>query len=347
VNAANRPLKIVSPIVSRCLLTLLMPGLVLGLCALPAWAQVKTTFASSITSESMTPMWVARERGLFKKHGLDMQYVVIPRSPLAIAAIMAGEVDAAIIGPGHLINSASTGSDLFGVANIFQKLDYRLVARPEIKRVEDFRSKRVAISGPGATSHLLTMLSFQGMNLDPNQAKITLLTIPGTELNRRLAMESGSVDATTLRGAIGELYGNKGFTVLYNLKTTGVTLPQSVLVTSRRTAAAKSQVIEAYMRTMLEAIALTVDPANKSSVTRAIATNLRLTNPADAEEAYTAVVNSIERIPYSHLDSMKRLHQLLIQLNPKVADVRLETVIDNSIINKLESSGYIQNLYKK
>jgi ABC-type nitrate/sulfonate/bicarbonate transport system substrate-binding protein len=252
---------------------------------------------------------------------------------------VAGEIDAAIIGPGHLINSASTGSDLFGLANFFQKLDYRLVARPEIKKADDLRGKRVAISGPGATSHMITMLAYQGMHFDPVQARVTLLTIPGTEMTRRLAMESGSVEATTLRGAIGEIYGNKGFTILYNFKTTGVTLPQSVLVASRRTAAAKPQVIDAYLRTMLEAIAVTIDPANKPSVTKAIATNLRLSNPADADEAYQAVVNSIERVPYSQLESMKRLHQLLVQINPKVADVRLETVIDNSFINKLESSA--------
>jgi NitT/TauT family transport system substrate-binding protein len=267
-----------------------MLAMTICLFAAPAQAQIKTTFASSITSESMTPMWVARERGLFRKHGLDMQYVVIPRSPLAIAALVAGEIDAAIIGPGHLINSASTGSDLFGLANFFQKLDYRLVARPEIKKADDLRGKRVAISGPGATSHLITMLAYQGMHFDPVQARVTLLTIPGTEMTRRLAMESGSVEATTLRGAIGEIYGNKGFTILYNFKTTGMTLPQSVLVASRRTAAAKPQVIDAYLRTMLEAIAVTIDPANKPSVTKAIATNLRLSNPADADEAYQAVV---------------------------------------------------------
>jgi ABC-type nitrate/sulfonate/bicarbonate transport system substrate-binding protein len=121
---------------------------------------------------------VARERGLFKKRGLDMQYVVIPRSPLAVVALIAGEIDAGIIGPGHLINSASTGSDLVGVANFFQKLDYRLVARQEIRKLDVFRGKRVAISGPGAASHLVTMLAFQGMNIDPVQAKITLLRFP-------------------------------------------------------------------------------------------------------------------------------------------------------------------------
>jgi len=52
-------------------------------------------------------------------------------------------------------------------------------------------------------------------------------------------------------------------------------------------------------------------------------------------------------VPYSNLENMKRLHRLLIQVNPKVADVKVESVIDNSFISKLESSGYIQSVYKK
>ena len=47
----------------------------------------------------MTPVWVARERGLFKKYGVDMQFILMPRNPLAIAALLAGEIDAAIVGP--------------------------------------------------------------------------------------------------------------------------------------------------------------------------------------------------------------------------------------------------------
>lgn len=326
---------------------LIVPLLVPLLGPAPSGAQTRTNFASSITSESMTVMWVARERGLFKKHGLDMQYVVISRSPLAVAALVAGEIDAAIIGPGHLISAGSTGADLIGVANFFQRLDYRLNARPEIKRPEDLRGKRIAISGPGSTSHLVTLLALQGLNIDAAQAKITLLTIPGTEMNRRLAMESGGVEATTLRGAIGDLYSAKGFNVLYNLKAAGVTLPQTVLATTRRTAATKPQVVDAYLRTMIEAIAVTVDPSNKDSVVRTIASNLRLSNTADAEEAYHTVVGAVERVPYSNLENMKRLHRLLVQVNPKVADVKVETVIDNSFISKLESSGYVQSVYKK
>jgi NitT/TauT family transport system substrate-binding protein len=328
--------------------SLLLAGLLVPLCAAQSVeAQVKSNLSSSVTSESMTAVWVARERGLFKKHGLDMQFILMPRNPLAVAALIAGEIDAAIIGPGHLVNAGLSGADLIGVATFHQKLDFRLNSRPDIKKAEDLRGKRVAISGPGSTSHLVSLLSLQGLNIDPVQGRIAFLTIPGTEMNRRLALETGGVDATSLRGSVGDLYGNKGYNVLYNLKTTGATLPQNMLVATRRTAAAKPQVIEAYLKTMIEAIAVTLDPANKELVTRLLVSNLRLTNPADAEESYLAVINSYERAPHTSLEGMKRLQALLVQINPKIAEVRVENVIDNSLMNKLESSGYIQSVSKK
>ena len=310
-------------------------------------AQTRTNLAGSVTSESMAALWVARDRGLFKKHGIDVQFILMPRNALAVAALLAGEIDAAIVGPGHVINAASSGADLIGIANLKQKLDFRLDARPEIKKKEDLRGKRIAISGPGSTSHLQALLALQDFNIDPTQARITFLTIPGTEMNRRLALETGGIDATTLTGSVGDLYGNKGYTVLYNSKNTGATLPQTMLVTTRRIAAAKPHVIEGYLKGLIEAIAVTLDPANKEVVLRLLAANLRLTNTADAEESYHAVINSYERAPHTNLEGMKRLHKLMTQINPKIADVRVENAIDNSIMNKLEASGYIQSLSKK
>ena len=121
-------------------------------------AQTRSNYSSSITSESMASIWIAKELNLFKKYGLETQYILMPRSPLAVAALMAGEIDMAVIGPGHLVNAGAGGADVIGVANLVQKLDYRLNTRPEIKRKEDLREKRIAISGPGATSHLVALV---------------------------------------------------------------------------------------------------------------------------------------------------------------------------------------------
>jgi NitT/TauT family transport system substrate-binding protein len=327
------------------LLWLIAAGLLQTLCAPSAYAQIKSNLASSVTSESATHVWMARDRGLYKKYGLESQFILMPRNPLTVAALIAGEIDAAIIGPGHLVNAGLSGADLIGIANFHQKLDFRLNARPEIKKPDDLRGKRIAISGPGSTSHLVSMLSLQGLNIDP--ARISFLTIPGTEINRRIALETAGVDATTLRGAMGDLYANKGYHILYNLKTTGATLPQNMLVTTRRIAAAKPQVIDAYLKAMIEAIALILDPANKEMVTRLLASNLRLSNPADVEEAYQSVIHSYEPTPHISVEGMRRLHKLLTIINPKIADVRVENVIDNSYMNRLESSGFIQSVYKK
>lgn len=122
---------------------------------------------------------------------------------MVTAALMAGENDAAIVGPGRLLGAGTGGADLIGVAIFFQKLDYRLNVRPEIKKPEDLRGKKITISDPGATSHPVTMLALQGLKVDSFQARIALLTTPGMELNRRLALEAGRVDGTTLHGSVG------------------------------------------------------------------------------------------------------------------------------------------------
>jgi hypothetical protein len=89
------------------------------------------------------------------------------------------------------------------------------------------------------------------------------------------------------------------------------------------------------------------DPANRELLVRLLASNLRLNNPADVEETYLAVMQNYERVPHPTIDGMKRLQKLLTQQNPKLAEVRVETLVDGSVMNKLESSGFIQGLYKK
>jgi len=305
----------------------------------------RTYLASSITGENMTVVWVARERGFFKKYGLDVQFVQMARSPLTVTALIAGEIDMGIIGPAHILNAATSGADVVGIANFVQKLDYRFVARPEIRKPEDLRGRRVAISGPGAVPHVAVLLALQKLGLDSNREKIIFLTIPGTEMNHRVALESGSVDAAALNGAVGDLYASRGYSMLFNFKGSGVTLAQTGLVTSRRAIAAKPQVVEGYLKAFIEAIAYVLEPANKAVVARIIASNLRL-DVAAAEEPYKKIVNSYDRVPYPNVEGIETLQSVLVQINPKLSHVRAEAVVDSGLISRLEASGFIKSIYK-
>ena len=98
---------------------------------------------------------------------------------------------------------------------------------------------------------------------------------------------------------------------------------------------------------LIEAIGYMLDPVNKENVTRIMATNLRLSNTSEADEAYQAVFNAYERLPLPTVDGMKRLYGLLLTINPKLVDVKVETLIDDSFIHRLEASGFVQSVTKK
>ncbi|MBI4529268.1 MAG: ABC transporter substrate-binding protein [Deltaproteobacteria bacterium] len=295
----------------------------------------------------MAAVWIAKDRDIFRKYGLDVRFIQMPKSSVSVAALIAGEIDMAIIGPGHLLNAASGGADVVGVGNLVQNLNYRFVSRPEIKTPEDLRGKRVAISGPGSVSHIIALLALQRLSMDPDQAKISFITIPGTELNRRIALETKNVDASSLLGSVGDLYIKRGYTMLFNFKAAGLTMPQTVLAVTRRTLAAKPEVFDSYLKGFVEAIAYILEPANKSTVMGIIASNLRLDSPAAAEEGYKNVVSSYERIPHLHPEGMKMLHKVLGSLNPKLVNVRPESTVETAPLTRLERSGFVESVYKK
>ena len=143
------------------------------------------------------------------------------------------------------------------------------------------------------------------------------------------------------------MYARRGFPVLFNFAGSGITMPQTMIATTRRLVANNPHLVEAYLKAIIEAIAYIFDPANKEIVTRIIATNMRLKNTSDIEEAYRSVIDDFERIPYPNLEGMKRLHGILSSINPKLIEVRPENVVDENPIRELEKSGFIRQVFQR
>ena len=53
----------------------------------------------------------------------------------------------------------------------------------------------------------------------------------------------------------------------------------------------------------------------------------------------------LERKPFPSADGLKNIQQLMKSRNPKMADLKVENLIDASIMHKLEESGFIDELY--
>src|SRR3990167_6027311 len=98
---------------------------------------------------TMAMLWITKEGKLFEKNGLDVEVLYL-ESALVQRALIAGNVAFGEM-TGSLMSAPKLqGADLVMVAGFLNHLQYRLVARPEIKSVAELKGKRVGVSRFGA-----------------------------------------------------------------------------------------------------------------------------------------------------------------------------------------------------
>ena len=82
----------------------------------------------SAQAGSLAPIWITKEAGIFKKHGLDVELLFIPGGPTAAAALMSGEVPITVVGGPAVVSSNLAGSDLVMIAGIVNTFAFQIVS---------------------------------------------------------------------------------------------------------------------------------------------------------------------------------------------------------------------------
>jgi hypothetical protein len=72
---------------------------------------------------------------------------------------------------------------------------------------------------------------------------------------------------------------------------------------------------------------------------------LKITDGTVAEQGYRDLVQIIDRRPYVSLEGMRNIQRLVKTQNPVVGNVKVEDVIDNRPLKKLEESGFLQKTF--
>jgi NitT/TauT family transport system substrate-binding protein len=158
-----------------------------------ARAEVVTIGLSTIGLYEL-PTEIAKRKGFYQEAGLEARKVVV-RTPLHVAALLAGELDYSTV-TGIISNASIQGLPLKSVMGWFDKPLHILIARPNIKKITDLKGKRVAVSTFGSVPHVMLReaLSHSGMNPEKD---ITVLALGGSG-ERLAALAAGTVDASPL-----------------------------------------------------------------------------------------------------------------------------------------------------
>jgi NitT/TauT family transport system substrate-binding protein len=140
------------------------------------------------------PTEISKRRGFYQEEGLDARKIVV-RTPLHVAALLAGELDYSTV-TGIILSASVQGMPLKSVMGWFDNPLHMLIARPNIKKLTDLKDKRVAVSTYGSIPHVMLREALAGAGMNPEK-DITVLALGGSG-DRIAALAAGIVDATPL-----------------------------------------------------------------------------------------------------------------------------------------------------
>ena len=221
------------------------------ICALclgvPSFAQDRVRIAYVGPSLSNLPLLAAKETGIFARHKLDVEILLLT-SQLSAVALGAGELEyVAGVGPG------SVGGTLAGIPSravwvVSNRILHSVVAQPEVKSLQDLRGKKIGVTGLGGTTHTSLMMAIEKFGGNPREYIVVSL---GPQQYLR-ALESKAVDAATVDPPLLFLVLKKGFSRILDLGSV-VEMPVGGLTTMMKTLNSKSEQVVRIIKSLQEA----------------------------------------------------------------------------------------------
>jgi ABC-type nitrate/sulfonate/bicarbonate transport system substrate-binding protein len=333
------PVRIRVPIL---LCFLILVGTAEEIPAASASANIVLAYASMVARTSF--IWIAKDQGFFAKYGIDPELILISRGPVLIAGLTSGGVTVGNTGGTAALNAAVGGIDLKLVATFNSRWINNLVARPGIQSVKDLAKKRFGLSSLGGTQWMGTMLWLEHLGLDAQKDDMRFLVV-GDQTLLAQALENGIIDVASLDSALSRRFKQKGYTVLTDSTKVNLPIVSQGLVVTGEYLHKQPRMVEGVLRALIEGLAFTVAPANKPVVLKTLRNKLGIADPSLLEEGYQEILTGLDRKPYPSLEGIKNIQRLMKLREPRFANVNVENIVDKSLMEKLETSGFIDQVY--
>ena len=313
-----------------------------GNAALAAQPPAEIAVGYAAMSSATAILWTAQDERFLAKNGIDADLVFMPGSPTLIAAINSGSLAIAYTGGTATLGAAAGGVDFKILAASHGRVLHDLVVKPEIKRAEDLRGKRIGVTSIGGTGWMAGMLAFEQLGLNPDKDKLVVSGFGDQRIISK-ALEAGTIDAGLVSGNYTAQFRRLGFNTLGELER--IPLLGSSVVVKQSFLQSQLELLRNFIRAMVEAQAFVLSPPKKQSVLRILSKRLNITDPSVAEDALRDLLRRIDKKPYPSVEGLRNIQRFMQARNPKVGQVKIQELIDDSILRELDRSGYIDRIY--
>jgi len=303
----------------------------------------KLRMAFTSMSSVMCPPWIARELGIFQKHGLDVEVIATPTGVEGMNALIAGELQFLQISGGTTASAALGGADVMVVGTTLDALVQSLMARPEIEKPEQLKGKSVGITRFGTSIDVGARMALKHFGLVPEK-EVAIVQVGGME-SMVTALQTNRIQAGILSYPAITQALKLGHHTLLDVASLGIPYAFTGMTTRGRLIKEDPDLVRRYMMAQTEAISRA--KRDKNLALKVMGKYLRTTNPNALAESYDIDVQKFMlRVPLTTAEAMKSVLDDLAGRVPKAKDADPRKFFDDSFVRQMQSSGFIDALYK-
>jgi NitT/TauT family transport system substrate-binding protein len=308
-------------------------------------AQVKAEpikIAYSGVSASGTPVWLAKEEGIFTKHGLEADLVAVRSAPLQVTALVSNEVQFVRGSVSSMLTAAAQGAKLKILLSLFaERASYDFLVSPAITRPADLKGKKIGVQDFSGLLWTLTMLSLREMGLDPQRDNINIQAIgDSTVIAQSLA--TGIIDAAPLDKLQSVRLQGLGVKVLLDLSR--IAFPSSPFMGAEAFIEKNPQTVEKFIKALIEAS--TIMRAQKERGLAVLQRHIK-TDRALAEIGYKNLLADLTAYTFTSVKGLRTVQEIVALRDPKIAKYNVEDLLDQRVLKKVVDSGYVEEVERK
>ena len=308
-----------------------------------AAATDRITAVYTSIAAAYAPFWVAKDKGFFDKYNLDTRLIYMRGTIPTTAALANGEIEFVQSGAAPFINYAARGGDVVLLGCMANKvIDYVFIANPSITRIEQLRGKTIGISRPGDQTYYYVrdILKHFGISL-----KEVRLVPTGLQPERVAALRQGLVVASILNRPNNLVLEQEGYRRLLDIEDLKIPAGVRCLITTRKLVKSRPALAENFAMAWLESISFILN--QKKEAKQIISKYTVNSDDAQLEEAWRSLTAQTEIPPYVSVSQLQGQTAMLAEEQPELGRFDAKTMVDNSVIKKLEDSGWIKKLFGK
>ena len=287
------------------------------------------------------PSWVAADKGIWKKHGLDVELIFLRGGSRTVSALIGGSVDFIIGSDLGITTAILQGAALTRVGVTTNTLGYSMVSQPAIKSVRDLKGKVIGIT-PGrdaAYARVVKLLRDNGM--DSNKDVSYLSVGDGGPAARVAALSSGVIHATMFTPPSDMISEKAGMRILTKIDVAniggGLNTSTAVLQKSR------PQLLR-FLRGYMEAIQYM--KSHKDESLKIFSKYVRNPDLTIMAYLYEESASRVEPGLRPQSDAVRAMLDLAAQDFPQAKRLTEKDNWDLSLIDEIQKSGFLDQLYR-